>query len=75
MIPSDHNERTIVCAVDDIPEFASEDEERAWWSTHDLSPELGENGTERHRALVERWRKRQTVVRAGRTQREEVAVS
>ncbi|MBI3921972.1 MAG: hypothetical protein HY318_11195 [Armatimonadetes bacterium] len=74
MKPSDHNERTILRSVDDIPEFASEDEEREWWGTHELAPELGENGTERHRALVKRWRRRQTVQRAGHTRRDEVAL-
>lgn len=27
-------------SLDEIPSFASEDEEREWWATHDLSEEL-----------------------------------
>jgi DnaJ-domain-containing protein 1 len=27
-------------SLDEIPPFASEDEEREWWATHDLSEEL-----------------------------------
>jgi hypothetical protein len=49
----------MVTSLEDVPEFASEDEERAWWATHDLSPELGKDGTERHRALLQRWAARQ----------------
>lgn len=30
----------IVRRLEDIPAFASEDEEREWWATHDLSDEL-----------------------------------
>jgi len=27
-------------SLEEIPPFASEDEEREWWATHDLSEEL-----------------------------------
>jgi hypothetical protein len=32
----------IVRSLDEIPSFASEDEEREWWATHQLSEELYE---------------------------------
>ena len=47
-------EREIVYSLADIPEFASEAEEREWWATHDLAEELGEDITEEHYALVRR---------------------
>jgi len=47
-------ERQIVRSLEEAPNFASEDEERAWWATHDLAEELGVDGTQRHRALVRR---------------------
>jgi len=47
-------ERIVVHSLDEIPEFASEDEEREWWATHDLAPELGEDVTEEHHALIQR---------------------
>jgi hypothetical protein len=31
---------TIVHNLDEIPSFASEDEEREWWDTHELSDQL-----------------------------------
>ncbi len=43
--------RTIIYSLDEIPEFASEDEEREWWATHDLAPELGKDVTEQQHAL------------------------
>lgn len=30
----------IIHSFDEIPEFSSEDEERDWWATHDLSEQL-----------------------------------
>ena len=30
----------MIRSLDAIPAFASEDEEREWWATHDLSEEL-----------------------------------
>ncbi len=37
-------ELTIIQSPDEIPErFESEDEEREWWATHDLSAELYES--------------------------------
>jgi hypothetical protein len=47
-------ERAIVRSLVEIPEFASEDEERAWWATHDLAEELGIDVTAEHHALIQR---------------------
>jgi hypothetical protein len=49
-----NTKRIIVYSLDEIPEFASEDEEREWWATHDLAPELGEDVTEQQHALIQR---------------------
>jgi len=46
------SKREIVYSLEDIPEFASEEEERAWWATHDLAEELGTDVTEEHHALI-----------------------
>jgi hypothetical protein len=46
--------RKIVHSLEEIPEFASEEEERAWWATHDLAEELGADVTEEHHALIRR---------------------
>ena len=51
-------EREIVRSPSDIPDFASEDEERAWWATHDLAEELGTDVTQEHRALVQRLKQK-----------------
>lgn len=37
--------RTLVRSLSEIPRFASEDEEREWWATHDLADELWEPAT------------------------------
>jgi hypothetical protein len=47
-------ERIIVYSLDEIPEFASEDEEHEWWTTHDLAPELGEDVTQQQHNLIQR---------------------
>ena len=47
-------ERKIVHSLEEIPEFASEEEEQAWWATHDLAEELGTDVTEEHHALIRR---------------------
>ena len=47
-------ERKIVYSLDEIPKFASEDEEREWWTTHDLAPDLGKDVTKQQHALVQR---------------------
>jgi hypothetical protein len=54
-------QRIMVRSHGDIPShFASEDEEREWWATHELSDELlsddetVERMTERHHALIRR---------------------
>lgn len=46
--------RTLVHSLDQIPKFTSEDEEREWWATHDLAPELGEDVTAQEHALIQR---------------------
>jgi hypothetical protein len=51
MRPSKQPKRKIVYSLDEIPEFASEDEEREWWAAHDLAPELGKDVTEQQHAL------------------------
>ncbi len=50
-----HNpfERIVVHSLNEALQFASEDEERDWWATHDLAPELGEDVTEQQRALIQ----------------------
>lgn len=36
-----NRQMTVICHADEIPQtFASEAEEQAWWSTHELSEEL-----------------------------------
>ena len=52
MSQSKQKERQMVWSLEEVPDFASEAEERAWWATHDLAEELGVDGTKRHRALV-----------------------
>ncbi len=47
-------EREIVYSLEDVPDFASEDEEREWWAMHDLAEELGTDVTEEHHALIKR---------------------
>ena len=46
-------DRTVIHAREEILRFASEDEEREWWVTHDLAPELGVDVTEQQRALIQ----------------------
>ena len=33
-------ELTVINSLDEIPQFENEDEERAWWATHEFSDEL-----------------------------------
>jgi len=47
-------ERTIVHSMEEVPLFATEDEERQWWATHDLAPELWEDVTEEQGVLLDR---------------------
>jgi hypothetical protein len=65
-------EREIVYSLADIPEFASEEEERAWWATHDLAEELGTDVTEEHHALIRRLKAKYRYV-PGHTLEPEVA--
>ena len=55
-------EREIVRSLEDIPEFASEEEERVWWAMHDLAEELGTDVTEEHHALIRRLKTRYRYV-------------
>lgn len=52
MPPQKQTTRITIHSLDEIPKFASEDEEREWWATHDLAPELGEDVTEQQHALI-----------------------
>ncbi len=45
--------RFVVHSLTEIPAFASEDEEREWWATYDLAPELGEDVTEQETAMIQ----------------------
>lgn len=47
-------ERMLVRSLREIPHFASEDEEREWWATQDLTDELWEPPTVEDLALLER---------------------
>lgn len=47
-------QREIVRSLDQVASFASEDEEREWWATHDLAIESGTNVTEEHHARMRR---------------------
>jgi hypothetical protein len=49
-----HEVQDIVYSFEEIREFASEDEEQAWWATHDLAEEMGTDVTEEHHALIRR---------------------
>ncbi|NUM69417.1 MAG: hypothetical protein HUU43_01105 [Ignavibacteriaceae bacterium] len=53
MIRKQIPDRLTAQSLSEIPQFASEDEEREWWTTHDLAPELGEDVTEQERALTQ----------------------
>jgi hypothetical protein len=53
---SKKQERILVESLGDIPRFASEDEEREWWATHDLADELWEPPTAEDLALVDELR-------------------
>ena len=35
-----NREMTVIHSMDEVPDFASEAEEAAWWATHELSEEL-----------------------------------
>lgn len=45
-------QRKVVTLLDEIPAFASEEEEREWWATHDVAEALGEDGTAEHPDLI-----------------------
>lgn len=58
-------ERQIVYSMDKIPEFASEDEERDWWVTHDIAEELGEDVTAEQHALTQHLKAKYRYVAGG----------
>lgn len=62
-------EPIIVKSYEDIPDFASEDEEREWWATHDLADELWEDVTAEQKALIQRLRMKYRYVRTDRKSR------
>ncbi len=43
--------RIVIYSLAEIPRFASEAEERDWWATHDLAPELDEEAQSRKVSL------------------------
>jgi hypothetical protein len=49
-------ERVLVRSLREIPRFASEDEERQWWATHDLADELWEPATTEDFATLDELR-------------------
>jgi len=53
---SKKQERILVKTLNGIPRFASEDEERDWWATHDLANELWEPATAEDLALLDELR-------------------
>jgi hypothetical protein len=55
-------EREVVHAREDLPDFASEEEERAWWATHDIADELGCDVTEEQRARLRRAAQRARMI-------------
>jgi len=66
-------ERIIVYSHEEIPKFASEDEEREWWATHDLAPELGQDVTEQQHALIKRLKAKYRYVPSLESKRHVVA--
>jgi hypothetical protein len=49
-------ERVLVRSLREIPRFASEDEERQWWATHDLADELWQPATTEDVAILDELR-------------------
>jgi hypothetical protein len=64
--------RKIVYSLDEIPEFVSEDDEREWWATHDLAPELGEDVTVQQHALIQRLKAKYRYVPTFENERQKV---
>jgi hypothetical protein len=50
---SKKQERILVRSLSKIPRFATEDEEREWWATHDLADDLWEPATAEDVALLD----------------------
>ncbi len=63
-------DRIIVCSLDEIPKFSSEDEEREWWATHDLAPELGKDVTKQQHALIQRLKAKYRYVPSVKSERQ-----
>jgi hypothetical protein len=55
-------EREVVQAREDLLGFASEEEERAWWATHDIADKLGHDVTEEQRAHIRRTAQRARMI-------------
>jgi len=49
-----HTKRKVVHSLAEIPQFASEDEEREWWATHELAEELGKEVSAEQHELIRR---------------------
>lgn len=56
---------TLIYSLDEIPStFASEDDERDWWATHEFSEELYEklrDYSDYHRLLLKNWKDKERV--------------
>jgi len=63
----------MVYSLKEIPQFASEDEEREWWVIHDLAPELGQDVTEQQHALIKRLKAKYRYVPSFENKRHVVA--
>lgn len=70
MRPTKQPKRKIVYSLDEIPEFASEDEEREWWATHDLAPKLGKDVTDQQHALIKRLKAKHRYVPSLKSKRQ-----
>jgi hypothetical protein len=63
-------DRITVYSLDEIPAFSSEDEEREWWATHDLAPELGKDVTIQQHALIQRLKAKYRYVPTSKSERQ-----
>lgn len=66
-------ERKIVYSLGEIPKFASEDEERAWWATHDLAPELGKDVTKQQHTLIQRLKAKHRYMPSSNLNKRQIA--
>jgi hypothetical protein len=62
---SDEKKITLICSLDEIPStFASEDDERDWWATHEFSEKLYEklrDYSDYHRLLLKNLKNKERV--------------